>query len=89
MKEDYDVIEVDHYNGVQLRCYDGKYGLLSMQKGQNEVWYKKWVFLSRWSKSQKEPLPDTNKKLPMAVRLGDKQTALNTLKKLIKDLQGV
>jgi hypothetical protein len=73
------VLRVDHYNGIKVEQHNGVYGLLAMQKGsgENEVWYKKWVFLSKWKNGKGEP---NDKKQPMAVRLGDKETALKVLR---------
>ena len=79
-------LEVDTYNAIALQEYDGRYGLLALERGKNDVLYKKWVFLSRWSKLKGGPVPG-DKKLPMAVRLGDKQKAIAVLTEILKSLQ--
>lgn len=86
MQKEYDIIQTDEYDGVQMQSYNGKYGLLAMSRGQNENWYKIWIFISKWSKGRSVP---TDKKLPKAVRLGeDKATAIKTLKGLLRQLNG-
>ena len=80
------VIEVNNYDGIQVDLYDGKYSLLAMQKGQNEVWYKRWVFLSRWKDGK--PVAD-EKKMPMCVRLGDKEQARQILKSIWEQIGGL
>ena len=79
MKKELDrVFEVDHYRGVKIEEYRGVYGLLAIQKGSgaNEVWFKRWVFMSRFKDGKSSPQGNPR---PMAVRLGDKETALKTL----------
>lgn len=79
--------EVDHYNGIQIQKYNGIFGLLAMQKGggeQKEVWYKIWTFLSYWKNGEAVP---GDKKRPMAVRLGEKQQAIEILEKIIYQIK--
>jgi len=86
MSREYDVVEVDYYKGVQLQDYNGTIGLLAMDKkgGENMVWYKVWVFLGKYVKGKSLP---SNKTRPMAVRLGDKETAVKTLKEILRQLE--
>lgn len=77
------VIEINNYDGIQLDEYNGKYSLNAMQHGQNDVWYKRWVFLSRYKDG--EAVPD-KKKQPMKVVLGDKSKALEVLKHLYNQI---
>jgi len=80
--EDQKIIEVNNYDGIKVDEYNGKISLVAMQKGQNEVWYLKWAFLSRWKKGETEPVPDT-KKMPMKVLLGnDKEQAQKIIKEI-------
>lgn len=73
------IIEVNNYDGIKVDEYQGKYYLVAMQKGQNEVWYMRWCFLSRFKKGEKEPFP-SDKKQPIKVVLGDKESAMKNLK---------
>jgi len=83
-QHEYDIVQTDEYTGVQMQMYNGRYGLLSMSRGQNDVWYKVWCFLSKWSNQR--PVPD-DKKRPMSVRIGgDKAEAQTTLKELLRQL---
>lgn len=79
-KED-KVFDIDHYKGIKVEEYNGVYGLLAMQKGSgvNEVWYKQWAYPSRFKNGK--PMPE-EKSRPVAVRLGDRQTALKVLREL-------
>ena len=81
------IIEVDHYNSAYLEEYNGTYWLYALVKGsgQQAVWYKLWVFLSKYNKGN--PIPDDMKR-PMAVRLGDKKTAVKVLRELLKQVEG-
>lgn len=80
------VIETAKNYGVEVEEYKGIYGLVANTKGQNEVWYKVWVFLSKWQ--NKQAVPD-DKKRPMSIRLGDKDTAIKTLQTLLKQLEAL
>ena len=85
MNEDM-IVSVDANNSVLLEEYNEVFDLLALKKGQNGVWYKVWVFLSKWQKGG--AVPD-DKKRPMAVRLGKKEQALDTLKMLLSKLEGI
>jgi len=87
MSREFEILEVDHYNGAQLQVYDGTWGILSLQKGGGNqgTWYKRWVFRSKWSNGVSVP---TDKKLVQAVRLGDRETAIKTLETLLKQVKG-
>ena len=65
-----DIIEVNQYNSVMINEYNGSITLQAINNGQDENYYQKWVFLSKWSKSAGGPVPD-DKKRPMGVLLGD------------------
>ena len=87
MKEKFDEIETTNYDAIKLEEYNGQYSIKSVQIGQNGVYYPRFAYPSEWSKATRGWIPG-KKSYPMAVRLGDKQTALNTLRQIIKDLQG-
>ena len=81
-----EVIKVDYYNSVMIEEYNGKYSICAVDNGQNECFYKKWVFLSRWRNG--EAVPD-DRKMPMKVALGDdKAQAVRTLETLLVKLKG-
>ena len=82
------IIKIDRYSGVALNEYDGKFSIQTYNLGSNEVWYLVWVFLSKWSKGSSKAVPD-EKKRPMAVRIGDKATAIKTLQTLLKQLEAL
>ena len=84
---EYPEIDINEYRAVQLQDYKGIFGLLALNigGGENMTYYKQWIFLSEWNNGK--PCP-SDKKLPMAVRLGDKETAVNTLEELLKQLKG-
>ena len=63
------MISTSYGDGILIEEYKGNYGLIATTRGNNEVNYRQWVFLSKWSKAAGGPVPDT-KKRPMAVRLG-------------------
>lgn len=79
------VIKVDYHNGISLEEYNGIYGLLSWKAGQNETWFKKYVFLSLSRKGKY--VPDERKRV-MSVRLGKKDVAIEVLEKILKELKG-
>ena len=82
------VIEVSGRDGITINEYNGKYSLNAVEKGNNEVWYKKWVFLSKWSKEAGGPVADESKRV-MSVKIGDsKAGAIETLKQLMNSLTG-
>ena len=83
-QSDLEVHPIDDYNGVAVDVYKGIFAIMSMNKGQNDVWYKKWIFWSRWLNGASKP---DGKAKPLAIRLGDKTTALETLAKIRDDIQ--
>ena len=87
MNQEFEILEVDHYNAVQLQRYDNVWGILSLQKGGGNEgsWYKKWVFKSKWSNGVSVA---TDKKMPVAVRLGDREEAIKTLEALLSQVKG-
>ena len=86
MTNSYEVIKVDQYKAVQLQEYKGIYGLLALNVGggENETYYKQWVFLSKWSNGQSQP---TDMRRPMGVRLGDKETAIKILEGALREIK--
>ena len=82
----YPEIDIDQYKAVQLQNYKGTFGLLSLdlKGGENTTYYKQWVFLSEWKNGK--PIPG-KRKMPMAVRLGDKETAIKVLETILKQLK--
>ena len=87
MSKEFNTIEIDEYNGVQAQVYNGVWGILSMKKGggENITWYKKWVFLSKRIRGKALPMKQL---IPVAVRLGDKAQAIETLETIIKQIKG-
>ena len=71
-------------DGVKLEEYNGQYSLVATRQGENEVNYIQWVFLSKWKNG--EPVPG-KKKLPMCVRLGDREMAIEVLKTILVKLE--
>jgi len=86
MNKEYEIIQTDEYDGVQMQMYDAKYGILSMNRGKNDVWYKRWCFESLWKKGGNIP---GDKQRPISVRIGeDRATAIKTLETLLKQVKG-
>ena len=83
-QSDLETHPVDNYNGVSVDVYNNVFGLLAMNRGNNDVWYRRWIFRTRWVNGASKP---DGKAMPLAIRLGDKATALDTLKKLMDDIQ--
>ena len=82
------VIEVNQYDGIVINEYSGNYSLNAVKKGSNEVWYKVWVFLSKWDKAAGGAVADDKKRV-MSVRIGDSSAeAVQTLRALIDALVG-
>ena len=72
--------------GVELSEYPGSFALNKISKGQNDVLYNEWVFLSRFKNGA--AVPDAQKR-PMGIYLGkDKGAAIEVLKTLIGMLAG-
>ena len=61
--------------GVFLDEYHGNYSLIAGRE-REKVYYKDWVFLSRWQNGQ--AIPD-DKRRPMGVYLGSKEKAIEAL----------
>jgi len=83
MDTDDAIITTDYGDGVMIDEYNGQIGLIATRKGNNDVNYKVWVFESKWNNGKPEP---AEKKRPMAVRLGTKAKAIETLKRIIAEL---
>lgn len=78
------IITTEYGDGIVIEEYKGTYGLIATTRGNNDVNYKQWVYLSKWSQAERGPVPDT-KKRPMSVRLGTDPVAV--LKKLIAEFE--
>jgi len=77
------LITTTYNDGILLQEYQGSYGLVATTRGNNDVNYKQWVFLSKWQNGK--AVPD-NKKRPMAVRLGkDPVAVLEELLRIAKE----
>jgi hypothetical protein len=73
--------------GIELSEYQGSFALNKISKGQNDVLFNEWIFLSKWKNGQ--AVPDAQKR-PMGIYLGkDKGAAIEVLKTLIGMLAGV
>ncbi len=62
------IITTPYKDGILIAEHQGSYGLIATTRGSNDNNYKQWVFLSRWVNGTSVP---TDKKQPMAVRLGE------------------
>jgi len=62
-----EIIMVDDRNGIEINEYEGNVSLNAVELGQNGVWYRQWVFRSKW---QNGGAVASDKKQPMSVRLG-------------------
>ena len=79
------IITTTYGDGIYIpKPYQGQYGLVAVRRGNNDVIYEQWVYLSKWSQAERGPVPDT-KKRPMAVRLGKDPIAV--LKGLIAEFE--
>ena len=83
------IVEVDNYTAIALQEYKGKFGLVSLKRGQNDALYINWVFISKWSQAEGRSVPDKSKKnVPMAVRLGaSKEETIKNLKMILHALE--
>jgi len=80
------IITTDYGDGVLLDEYKDTYGLVATRKGDSDVSYVQWCFLSEWKNGEGKP---SGMKRPISVRLGDKATAIATLQRLLTELGGV
>jgi len=71
--------------GIFLSQYEGKYALQAGKHTDNDD-YPDWVFMSKWSKSKGEFVPDM-KKRPMGVYLGEKHKAIEALEFMLRALK--
>ena len=62
-----EIIKVDDNNGIEINEYGGNVSLNALELGQNGVWYRQWVFRSKWENGG--PVA-SDKKQPMSIRLG-------------------
>ncbi len=74
----------DYGDGLILDEYNGQYSLIATTQGKDGTSYKRWVFLA---KSEDRQLVATKKKLPMSVRLGNRETAIRVLEQILTELQ--
>ena len=65
--------------GIQLEEYQGKLNLVAAQKGKDGVVYSKWVYPQGIGKGA-GPI---EKALPLKIKLGNKEEAVDILKKLL------
>lgn len=86
-QSDLETHPIDYYNGVAVDIHNNVFGLISMNKGANDVWYKRWIFWSEYKNGKS--VPKNDKVRPLAIRLGDKAVALEVLKKLMDDIQRI
>lgn len=86
MNKEYPEIDIDKYKAVQLQDYKGVIGLLALSigGGENITYFKQWVYLSHWKNGKNIP---TAQKMPMAVRLGDRGTAIKILEELLRQIK--
>ena len=84
---EYPELDIDEYKAVQLQDYMGKFGLLSLdiKGGENTTYYKQWIWLSEFKHGKSVA---SNRRFPMIVRLGDRETAIKTLEELLRQLKG-
>ncbi|KKM32243.1 hypothetical protein LCGC14_1565920 [marine sediment metagenome] len=87
MTKEFPEIKIDECNAIQLQVYDGTFGILSLRLagGSTPTWYKKWVHNSVYKNNVAVP---QKKAVPMAVRLGDKSTAIEALEETLRQLKG-
>ena len=71
--------------GVMLDEYNGNYSLIAGKQTEQDL-YKDWVFLSKWSQSDGGFVPD-NKKRPMGVYLGERDSACEALRFFLTKLE--
>jgi len=74
--EEESIIKIDDYNGLIIDEYKGNFRIQEVQKGQNDVWYPKRVFLSDWKNGKLVPLK--NQIRWMGILLGDNPKAILT-----------
>ena len=70
--------------GTLLDEYQGNYSLIDTKNVDENV-YKTWVFLSRWQDGKAVPI---DKKRPMGIYLGDKETAIKMLEFFLSKIKG-
>ena len=70
--------------GVELNEYNGNFSLQAATH-KDDKYYKEWVFLSRWNQDTRSAEPD-EKKRPMGVYFGDRDSAIKALRFFLKEL---
>jgi len=78
-----DAIMINNYDGIVLQEYKGTYKLVEVEKYKGKI-YMKWMYPARWEYGDRVP---AKKALPIQIRLGDKETAIKTLKMLLSYLE--
>jgi hypothetical protein len=67
--------------GVSLNEYKGEYSIVSMREGSDGQWWQ------AWGKEKVSKTDYAEKDRPIKVLLGDKKTAIGTLKTIINQLE--
>jgi len=73
--EEESIIKIDDYNGLIINEYKGNFRIQEVQRGQNDVWYLRWTFLSEWKDGKSRA---SNNRRPMGILLGDNPKAILT-----------
>lgn len=79
-----EVFEIDYYNALGLQKHNNVYGLIRLEKKAHDVYHKQWCFSSRWKDGKSVPI---EKKRPMAIYLGNKESAIKMLEKFLAKLK--
>jgi len=70
--------------GIQVNEYNGNYSLQAAKQKEDKI-YLDWAFLSKWDEGTRGFVPD-EKKRPMSVYLGDRESAIKALKFFLNEL---
>lgn len=84
MDEFIEVFELGYYNALGLQKYNDVYGLIWLEKKAHDVYHKQWVWLSKWKDGKPVPV---EKKRPMAIYLGDRESAIKMLESFLDKLK--
>jgi len=80
------MIKIDKYNGIELEEYNGKHFLNLMGIGKkSEKWFKKWAFEAY---QENDKLVPGDKARPIKIPLGDRNQAVEVLRKLLEEIGG-
>jgi len=72
--------------GITIDEYRGNFSLIAARQKEDKV-YKDWVYISEWDENSRGFVP-SEKKRPMGVYLGDRETAVAALRFFLKNLSG-